>query len=46
MAKELRAKRYEKGCLTLNQVKISFVLNKELGLPYGYNVYEQKDSNK
>ncbi len=27
-------------------MKINFVLNRECGLPYGYNVYEQKDSNR
>jgi hypothetical protein len=46
VAKKLREKRYLNGSLALNQTKISFVLNKELGMPYGYNVYEQKDSNK
>ena len=42
----LRQNRYDNGCLTLNQVKLSFVLNKETFLPYGYQVYEQKASNK
>jgi len=46
LAKFLRARRFENGCLTLNQTKISFVLNKECGLPYGYSAYQQKDSNK
>jgi DIS3-like exonuclease 2 len=45
LSKSLRAKRFENGCLTLNQVKLNFVINKESGLPYGYNVYTQKDSN-
>jgi DIS3-like exonuclease 2 len=43
----LRKKRYLSGALALNQTKISFVLNKELDcMPYGYNVYQQKDSNR
>ena len=46
IAKTLRHKRYLNGSLALNQTKISFVLNKEFGLPYGYNVYQQKDSNR
>ena len=46
IAQHLRGRRYENGCLALNQVKINFVLNKECGLPYGYNVFQQKDSNR
>ena len=38
LSKSLRAKRFENGCLTLNQVKINFVINKECGLPYGYTL--------
>lgn len=46
IAKKLRQKRYDNGCLTLNQIKISFILNKQTQSPYGCNVYEQKDSNR
>jgi DIS3-like exonuclease 2 len=46
ISKNLRAKRYSNGCLTLNQVKISFILNSTNKLPFAYSVYEQKDSNK
>ncbi len=47
LAVRLREKRFNNGCLALNQVKLSFVLNREAGgLPYGYHVYEQKDSNR
>jgi DIS3-like exonuclease 2 len=47
LAVKLREKRFKAGCLALSQVKLSFVLNREAGgLPYGYHVYEQKDSNR
>lgn len=46
IAVKLRAKRFENGCLVLNQSKISFILNKNNGSPYGFTVYQQKDSNR
>ena len=46
IARNLRKKRYNNGCLTLSQTKLSFILNKETSMPYAYNVYEQKDSNR
>jgi len=41
----LRNKRLENGSLVLNQIKLSYNLSKESGLPLGFFVYEQKDSN-
>ena len=46
IAVNLRLKRFEGGALQLNQVKLQFILNKETGLPSGYSVFEQKDSNR
>lgn len=46
ISKHLRLNRQRNGCLSLNQVKLNFVLEKESGMPYGYYVYKQKDSNK
>ena len=46
IAKNLRRERFDSGALTLNQVKLSFVLNRDTGLPCGYSVYEQRDSNR
>ena len=46
IARNLRKKRYNKGCLSLTQTKLSFIINKETSMPYAYNVYEQKDSNR
>jgi DIS3-like exonuclease 2 len=46
VAKQLRNKRFENGCLTLNQAKLNFIINKDSGMPYAYNVYQQKDSNR
>ncbi len=46
IARNLRKKRYAQGCLALTQTKLSFILNKETSMPYAYNVYEQKDSNR
>jgi DIS3-like exonuclease 2 len=46
IAKQLRKKRYNNGCLSLTQTKLSFIINKETSMPFGYHVYEQKDSNK
>jgi len=46
VAKHLRSKRFANGSLALNQPKLSFILNKENYMPYAYNVYQQKDSNR
>ena len=42
----MRKKRFENGCLTLNQAKLNFIINKDSHLPYAYNIYQQKDSNR
>ena len=42
----LRRKRFDGGALRLDQVKLQFALNNDTGLPCGYSVYEQKDSNR
>ena len=42
----LRSKRFDDGALRLDQVKLQFALNPDTGLPCGYSVYEQKDSNR
>lgn len=42
----MRQNRFKKGCLVLNQVKLNYVLNKDSGLPFGYSIYQQKDSNR
>ncbi|XP_059157006.1 DIS3-like exonuclease 2 [Physella acuta] len=46
IAVNLRQKRFDKGALELDQVKVQFALNKISGLPNGYSVYEQKDSHR
>ncbi|XP_076452005.1 DIS3-like exonuclease 2 [Babylonia areolata] len=46
IAKALRKARFDGGALRLDQVKLQFTLNRESGLPNGYFVYEQRDSNK
>lgn len=47
IAVKLRQKRFANGCLVLNQPKLNFVLNREAGcMPYGYSIYQQKDSNR
>ena len=45
MAVNIRKKRFDTGALRLDQVKIQFTLDGETGLPSGYNVYEQRESN-
>ena len=42
----LRKRRFDGGALRLDQVKLQFRLNKETGLPDGWYVYEQRDSNR
>ncbi|XP_007900590.1 DIS3-like exonuclease 2 isoform X3 [Callorhinchus milii] len=46
MAKHLRKQRFKGGALRLDQLKISFTLNKETAMPQGCYVYQYKDSNK
>ncbi|KAG8198903.1 hypothetical protein JTE90_015115 [Oedothorax gibbosus] len=46
LAVKLRDKRFEEGALRLDQVKLQFTLDKETGLPSGYSLYVQRDSNK
>ncbi|XP_059162811.1 DIS3-like exonuclease 2 isoform X2 [Physella acuta] len=46
IAVNLRKQRFDNGALRLDQVKLQFALNKESGLPNGYSVYQQKDSNR
>jgi DIS3-like exonuclease 2 len=46
IAQQLRAKRFRSGCLTLNQPKLNFIINKESGLPYAFKVNEQKESHR
>jgi len=42
----LRRARSEGGALRLDQVKLQYSLDPETGLPNGYSVFQQKDSNK
>ncbi|XP_071109120.1 DIS3-like exonuclease 2 isoform X1 [Haliotis cracherodii] len=46
IAKCLRKKRFDSGALRLDQVKLTFALDKDTGMPNGYSVYEQRDSNR
>ena len=46
MAKAMRSARFNSGALRLDQVKIQYTLNPDTGLPNGYFVYQQRDSNK
>ncbi|KAM6948751.1 DIS3-like exonuclease 2 [Aplochiton taeniatus] len=46
IAKELRAERFQGGALRLDQLKLSFTLDKETMLPQGCYVYQYRDSNK
>jgi DIS3-like exonuclease 2 len=46
IAVNLRKKRFDNGALRLDQVKLQYSLDKETGLPCGYSVYQQKDSNR
>lgn len=46
IAQNLRKNRSESGALRLDQVKLQFCLNGETGLPNGYSIYQQKDSNR
>lgn len=46
IAKNLRAQRFSGGALRLDQMKLSFTLDKETMMPQGCYVYEYRDSNK
>ncbi|XP_078143582.1 DIS3-like exonuclease 2 [Centroberyx gerrardi] len=46
IAKNLRAQRFEGGALRLDQLKLSFTLDKETMMPQGCYVYQYRDSNK
>ncbi|XP_061163620.1 DIS3-like exonuclease 2 [Saccostrea echinata] len=46
IAVNLRKQRMDSGALRLDQVKLQFCLNDETGLPNGYSIYQQKDSNR
>ncbi|XP_052403829.1 DIS3-like exonuclease 2 isoform X2 [Carassius gibelio] len=46
IAKQLRAQRFEGGALQLNQLKLSFTLDKESSMPQGCYVYQYQDSNR
>ncbi|XP_041119989.1 DIS3-like exonuclease 2 [Polyodon spathula] len=46
IAKQLRKQRFEGGALRLDQLKLSFTLDRESGMPQGCYVYKYRDSNK
>ncbi|KAK3697536.1 hypothetical protein QZH41_019776 [Actinostola sp. cb2023] len=46
IAVHLRRNRFDNGALRLDQVKLQFDLDKETGMPDGYHVHQQRDSNK
>ncbi|KAJ8274659.1 hypothetical protein COCON_G00092840 [Conger conger] len=46
IAKNLRSQRFQGGALRLDQMKLSFTLDKESGMPQGCYIYEYRDSNK
>lgn len=46
IAKNLRAQRFSEGALRLDQLKLSFTLDKETMMPQGCYVYQYRDSNK
>ncbi|KYO25328.1 hypothetical protein Y1Q_0002217 [Alligator mississippiensis] len=46
IAKQLRKQRFIDGALRLDQLKLSFTLDKESGMPQGCYVYQYRDSNK
>ncbi|KAM4727679.1 DIS3-like exonuclease 2 [Anableps anableps] len=46
IAKKLRAQRFIGGALRLDQLKLSFTLDKETMMPQGCYIYEYRDSNK
>ncbi|XP_036410600.1 DIS3-like exonuclease 2 [Megalops cyprinoides] len=46
IAQNLRAQRFQGGALRLDQLKLSFTLDKETGMPQGCYIYQYRDSNK
>ncbi|XP_063772613.1 DIS3-like exonuclease 2 isoform X2 [Pseudophryne corroboree] len=46
IAQNLRKQRFEEGALRLDQLKLSFTLDKESGMPQGCYIYKYRDSNK
>ncbi|XP_029971606.1 DIS3-like exonuclease 2 isoform X2 [Salarias fasciatus] len=46
IAQQLRAQRFSGGALRLDQLKLSFSLDKETMMPQGCFVYQYRDSNK
>ncbi|MED6260087.1 DIS3-like exonuclease 2 [Ataeniobius toweri] len=46
IAKNLRAQRFRGGALKLDQLKLSFTLDKETMMPQGCYIYEYRESNK
>ncbi|MBN3295589.1 DI3L2 exonuclease, partial [Amia calva] len=46
IARSLRSQRFEGGALRLDQLKLSFTLDKESGMPQGCYIYQYRDSNK
>uniref|UniRef100_A0A665UJK2 DIS3-like exonuclease 2 n=1 Tax=Echeneis naucrates TaxID=173247 RepID=A0A665UJK2_ECHNA len=46
IAKNLRAQRFSGGALRLDQMKLSFTLDKETMMPQGCYIYQYRDSNK
>ncbi|KAM4043155.1 DIS3-like exonuclease 2 isoform 2-T3 [Anomaloglossus baeobatrachus] len=46
IAKNLRKQRFKDGALRLDQLKLSFTLDKESGMPQGCYIYNYRDSNK
>ncbi|XP_028987946.1 DIS3-like exonuclease 2 [Betta splendens] len=46
IAKNLRSQRFSGGALRLDQLKLSFTLDKETMMPQGCYVYQYRDSNK
>ncbi|XP_031757684.1 DIS3-like exonuclease 2 isoform X2 [Xenopus tropicalis] len=46
IAQNLRKQRFDDGALRLDQLKLTFTLDKESGLPQGCYIYQYRDSNK
>ncbi|XP_062850645.1 DIS3-like exonuclease 2 isoform X2 [Trichomycterus rosablanca] len=46
IAKHLRAQRFGGGALRLDQMKLSFTLDSDSGMPQGCYIYQYRDSNK
>lgn len=46
IAQHLRKQRFDEGGLRLDQLKISFTLDQDSGMPQGCYIYQYRDSNK